>query len=368
MNEEKSFENLNYAKDKSIAQDRGEDFARRIQESIQQREKNGRWEGFEKEVYRLRAEVGSEWEGEALEPLLDRLHSIASYTINPYPLGEIFQRLNEEDYYLIRDGLITIGAEANAGKSSLLTCLSLELLQQNPQMCFLFYSLDDSDHLSGKRLLCQLEKRNLFKEKLIPDALHQEKKDILKRIAIKTQLNIDTVTWDVQKMKEIVGCKQIIIGVDYLQIIPNSTDKLQREFLNDTVKSFKEIQKELEADGCILFLLSQFNRDTKSTTYRYRETSEIENQSDVCLELFSKSQGREDSTTEGARVNEDPSRIIRVTKNKLGMKGKSWETEISTHGDFNFSPLSDQGYKGKQKKQHVSRSKFYWEDYGENRR
>jgi len=88
-----------------------------------------------------------------------------------------------------------------------------------------------------------------------------------------------------------------------------------------------------------LFLLSQLNRDTSSTTFRYRETSEIENQSDVCLDIYHLYTNEPNKDTRKKPLYNDPTRTIKVTKNKLGRKGREWRTEISD--SFNFTPLRD---------------------------
>src|SRR5271163_689844 len=97
--------------------------------------------------------------------LLDEMSEIVNFTVITYDVGDIFHLLNDKDYQLIRDGFITIGGEASAGKSSFLSSLSLEILRNNKDMAFLFYSLDDSKLLTGKRILSQILDKNYFLEK-----------------------------------------------------------------------------------------------------------------------------------------------------------------------------------------------------------
>jgi replicative DNA helicase len=125
---------------------------------------------------------------------------------------------------------------------------------------------------------------------------------------------------------------RIIIAIDYLQIMPTD-GQLLRESLNATVKELKEFQK---AMNCLLLLVSQLNRSTDSTTYRYRETSEIENQSDVCLDMF---HINEPGSKKPDYANQQ--REIKCSKNKIGPKGAVFRTSIDSH--FRFSRLVRQG-------------------------
>lgn len=330
-----------YSKKTSIEHDRSEDLYKRL-EPIFKKGIAGVNERTFGDIERIVTELKTDWTTEhVLVKLIDDIDRIASYTIKPYAVGDTFKELNDPDYSLIRDAIITIGAEANAGKSSILTALSLDILKHNRDTAFLFYSLDDSAYLSGKRILSQITGENQFKSSSFKLAmLEADIKHLLSRIVIKERLNMNTLEREAVKVKEICGCNKIIIGIDYLQIIPTPPDMIRREYYNDIVKELKEIHKRLEPDGCILFLLSQFNRDTESTTYRYRETSEIENQSDVCLDITGKLKKIKDPDTGKSKIipdMDDNTRRVKVSKNKLGKKGRKWKTEINAA--FNFTDL-----------------------------
>ncbi len=76
------------------------------------------------------------------------------------------------------------------------------------------------------------------------------------------------------------------------------------------------------------------NRDSQSDGYRYRETSEIENQSDVCIDIELPRIGNgKDKKSD----RETDNRIIRVKKNKMGKRGMTFHTTISRA--FNFKKL-----------------------------
>jgi len=268
-------------------------------------------------------------------PLMNKIDSI-NYKIELYKISDTFSILNKDDYSLIRNGFITIGGEASAGKTSFMTALSIDILSNNPDTCFLFYSLDDSMPMSGKRIFSQLNSKNLFRED-ISQHHTKGKEKLLNRIVIQDRIDINLLDRQAKAVKETTGCNKIIIGIDYLQIIAgldiSSFDK--RDYLNKTLKELKEYQKTLEKDaGCIMFVLSQFNRNTKSDTYRYRDTSEIENQSDVCIDL-----------TDIRETNDNKKCIeIKISKNKLGKRNLYFTSELTPH--FTFLKLN---YKDTQK-------------------
>ena len=268
-----------------------------------------------------------------------------NFTVNPYPLGDVYEILNRDEYWLIRDGFITIGGEAAAGKTSFLNDLAIDLLKHNTDTCYIFYTLDDSIHISGKRIISQLNKKNLFMggyDNHIHKTPHNE---ILKRIILREKINIIHLEREAEAAKKKTGCKKIIIGIDYLQAIPAPADYSgdRRQLFNDNLKALKEKQIAIqEAGGCILFCLSQMNRDSKSDGYRYRETSEIENQSDVCIDIelprTTQATGKDKRTVPDRETDK---RIIRVQKNKMGKRGMTFHTTISRA--FNFDKLTFEG-------------------------
>lgn len=264
-----------------------------------------------------------------------------NFIVNPYPLGNKYEILNRGGYDLIRDGFITIGGEASSGKTSFLNDLAIDILQHTPEACFLFYSLDDSIPITGKRIISQLNKENLFREKIDNHLKMKPHKNLLKRISIRDRITIDRLDREAERLKTITSCKKIIIGIDYLQAIPAPAayGGDRRQLFNDNLKALKEKQIAIQdAGGCILFCLSQMNRDTKADGYRYRETSEIENQSDVCFDIelprIAQGQGKEKRTVPDRETNK---RIIRIQKNKMGKRGMTFHTSITPA--FNFDKL-----------------------------
>jgi len=266
-----------------------------------------------------------------------------NYIVNPYPISNIFKILNKQEYCLIRDGFITIGGEASAGKTSFLTDLSIDLLMNNKDTAFLFYSLDDGSHISGKRILSQINKNNLFHTS-IEDKKHTSPYlHLLERIVIRESININFLIKEAEAVKKKTGCSKLIIGIDYLQAIPSDDGGDRRIFLNNYFMGLKEKQKTLEkAGGCIMFCLSQMNRDTNSGGYRYRDTSEIENKSDVCMDIELPKIVEKDEANKKKVIGDRGSdkRIITVMKNKMGKRGMTFTSTISTA--FNYSKLEYQ--------------------------
>jgi len=264
-----------------------------------------------------------------------------NYIVNPYQLGDIYAILNRPGYDLIRDGFITIGGEASSGKTSFVNDIAIDMLRHTPDACYLFYSLDDSVPITGKRILSQLNKENLFRETIDNNLKMKPHTSLLKRIAIRDRLNIARLEMEAERLKQITRCNKIIIGIDYLQAIPAPADYNgdRRQLFNDNLKALKEKQIAIQdAGGCVLFCLSQMNRDTKGDGYRYRETSEIENQSDVCIDIelprITLGSGKEKRTVPDRETDR---RIVRVQKNKMGKRGMTFETRITPA--FNFTTL-----------------------------
>jgi replicative DNA helicase len=272
---------------------------------------------------RLQAELNAAGTYKAPEPIsTPHLYSKTSRT---YQLSETFAGLNAGELDIVRDGLVTIGAEANTGKSSFITHLGIDILRHNPGTALLYYTLDDSKAMAARRIMSQLHGRNMRRD----TPTDQELRDaIANRIYLQDSINLRLIMRDAEIVMHSTRSDRIIIAIDYLQIMPTD-GQLLRESLNATVKELKEIQKSL---NCMMLIASRLNRNTDSTTYRYRETSEIENQSDVCLDMY--------HLTEPGSKKPDYSnsaRELRVSKNKMGQKGITLRTSIDSH--FRFSPL-----------------------------
>ena len=285
-------------------------------------------------------ESSLEWgEYSVFEPINERLEHIFAPTDPPYNPGPIFNDLNHIDLNLLLDNFIVLGAEANTGKTSFMTALALGLLENNPDMCALIYSLDDGGIMTDKRIVSQLVGESMLRAHGVPRSrLSGSQMEALSRIITRDTIDLKTIELDIAAAKRTTGKEKIYIGLDYLQIIPVSGDNgTKREGYNDALKTLKDLQKRLAPQGCIFVLLSQLNRDYKKESHdsksglmgRFRETSEVENQADVCLLMFPE--------------NDDPSgyddRRIKlvVIKNKKGMRGFWWTSQLVE--GHNFSRL-----------------------------
>lgn len=327
---------MKYAKMTTTEQDRSLDLYLRLGQYFKQGFMPN--DDFFSTVEMIVNELKTTWSDElVLTRLSDDLKQMQSYTIKTYE-SDIFAELNAKDYSVIRDGLIVVGGEANSGKSSFVSCMALDVMKHNKNIALLFYTLDDSAMITGKRILSQIYDKNMFYESDI-DA-HNE---LLDKIVLRDSIDINRIELEAQKVKELTHCDKVIIAIDYLQILPSPQNVIKREYLNDVLKTLKDIQKRL---NCIMILVSQLNRDSKSTTYRYRETSEVENQADVCLDII-------------AEKSDSDERKIKVTKNKLGRKGRVWTTKICE--SFNFTKLTQDNEVKTEKKNGKAGTFEYWE-------
>jgi len=329
---------MKYAIRTTPEQDRSLDLYLRLEQYIKQGYSSIK-DSLYTDVERMLAEVKTSWNDElVIMTFTDMIETIKGYTIKTYKTSDIFEPLNAHGYELIRNGLIVVGGEANSGKSSFVSCMALDVMKHNKNIALLFYTLDDSAMITGKRILSQIYDKNMFYESDI-DA-HNE---LLDKIVLRDSIDINRIELEAQKVKELTHCDKVIIAIDYLQILPSAPNVIKREYLNDVLKTLKDIQKRL---NCIMILVSQLNRDSKSTTYRYRETSEVENQADVCLDII-------------AEKSDSDERKIKVTKNKLGRKGRVWTTKICE--SFNFTKLTQDNEVKTEKKNGKAGTFEYWE-------
>ena len=264
----------------------------------------------------------------SLENLINVISNTKSYNLENTSFSEL------KDF--IKDSLITIGAETSVGKTSFASQLSLELLENNDDTILAFYSLDDSKIFLIKKMIMQLLHKNINKknynnfEKLINKYKDSSLKLLLSgRIAIFDKLNIYNLYSQLLKLKKNaenelnIKNPKIIVVIDYLQIIDYDSNNL-REGLNKTCSYLKDIQKQL---NCMMILLSQFNRSKENninTLIRYRETSEIENISDLCINLESISNQSSYNTK------------LYIVKNKAGERNKIFTSlrDIYTFNKF----------------------------------
>jgi replicative DNA helicase len=297
----------------------------------------GSREDLAKQLHHAITESSSEWgEYSVFEPISERLDHIFAPTAPAYNPGPIFKDLNHIDLNLLLDNLIVLGAEANTGKTSFMTALALGLLENNLDMCALIYSLDDGGIMTDKRIVSQLVGESMLRAHGVPRSrLSGSQMEVLSRIITRDTIDLKTINLDITAVKRVTGKEKIYIGLDYLQIIPVSGDNgAKREGYNDALKTLKDLQKRLAPQGCILVLLSQLNRDYKQESQesksalmgRFRETSEVENQADVCLLMF----------PENDNPSGDDDRRIKlvVIKNKKGMRGFWWTSQLVEGHNF----------------------------------
>lgn len=291
----------------------------------------GSQEDIAKQLHHAIIESSLEWgEYAVFEPVSERLDKIFAPTSPPYDPGPIFKDLNHIDLNLLSDNLIALGAEANTGKTSFMTALALGLLEHNQDMCALIYSLDDGGTMTDKRIVSQLVGESMLRAHGVPRSkLSGTQMEVLSRIITRDTIDLKTIELDIAAVKKATGNDKIFIGVDYLQIIPVSGDfGGKREGYNEALKFLKDLQKRMAPQGCILLLLSQLNRDYKQESQesksglmgRFRETSEVENQADVCLLMFPENDNP--SGYDDRRIK------LVVIKNKKGMRGFWWTSQL----------------------------------------
>ncbi len=254
-------------------------------------------------------------------------------TINIYPTVENSVFNDFHNLHFFRDAFITIGGNTSSGKTSLVTQMVRDLILANDNAICLFYSLDDGSFFGMRKTIQQFiayynETNHVIKKlpkytEPIHDHYIEDFEDKTNRIFMRD--SFEDIETDIETIKLMSGLDNpfIIIALDYLQIVPNTSDKENRNFYSEIIKYLKEVQqKEAHIGGCIFFMLSQLNRSGSNSSYAglnsYRESSEIENLSDIAINI--EYNNKDDSS--------NSSRELSIVKNKIGLK-KNYIAEVS---------------------------------------
>jgi replicative DNA helicase len=282
--------------------------------------------------------------------VFDELEKIKKFQIKTYAVSDTFQVFNRHDIQITRDALIVFGGERSSGKTSIVTHYAFDILTCNPDFSLIFFSLDDSEYISARRIISQGIRDNVIEGEFNAHDIH----NILKRIVItesdppSSEIKIkdkkisisDQMISIAEQVKKTTGTSRVIFIIDYLQYVKPSGE---RSDLNLIVKQFKMAQKKLAATGgCIMFLLSQLNRDRDSEN-RFRETSEIENVADVILTIrpsFIETQNPSTGKSRHVIDKADPRRFITIDKNKI-KPGLQSELHTVINNDFTFQTIID---------------------------
>ena len=218
--------------------------------------------------------------------------------------------------------LITIGARPAMGKSSFATNIMLNLLEQNKKC--LFFSLELSEWLLIKRLLCQVGEVDYHLLQM-PNEISKREKNVEKIMKTldklsKYDLTIYDEHFNVEDIKErIEQHKPEFVFIDYLQLLDVPNKKPRSESYEKVMRNLKQIARD---NNCIIFITSQLSRalesrcDKRPLLSDLRESGAIENISDVVMFIY-----RDDyynsCSDEDYAINKGTAEII-VAKNKYG--------------------------------------------------
>ena len=218
--------------------------------------------------------------------------------------------------------LITIGARPAMGKSSFATNIMLNLLEQNKKC--LFFSLELSEGLLIKRLLCQVGEVDYHLLQM-PNEISKREKNVEKIMKAidklsKYDLTIYDEHFNIEDIKEkIEQVKPEFVFIDYLQLLDVPAKKPRSESYEKVMRDLKQIARD---NNCIIFITSQLSRalesrcDKRPLLSDLRESGAIENISDVVMFIY-----RDDyynsCSDEDYAINKGTAEII-VAKNKYG--------------------------------------------------
>ncbi len=265
-------------------------------------------------------------------------------TINLYPTPSNSVFADFQNLHFFRDAFITIGGNTSSGKTSLVTQMVRDLIIANENALCLFYSLDDGSFFGMRKTIQQFLAyynemgHNILQLPKYTDPIHEKYIEGFEKQTNRIFMrdNFEDIETDIATIKLMSGLDNplLIIALDYLQIIPNETGKENRNFYSESVKYFKEIQqKETGLGGCIFLMLSQLNRSGSNSgnagLNSYRESSEIENLSDIAINIEYVS--KDDTSNTNREIN--------IVKNKIGFK-KGYIAEVSDGIITTLSPKS----------------------------
>ena len=252
-------------------------------------------------------------------------------------LEKLYENIFEEKPHVLQTGfkdldtilsgaenssLITIGARPAMGKSNFATSIMLNLLEQNKKC--LFFSLELSEGLLIKRLLCQVGEVDYHLLQM-PNEISKRAKSVekitesLDKLS-KYDLTIYDEHFNVEDIKErIEQHKPEFVFIDYLQLLDVPAKKPRSESYEKVMRDLKQIARD---NNCIIFITSQLSRalesrcDKRPLLSDLRESGAIENISDVVMFIY-----RDDyynsCSDEDYAINKGTAEII-VAKNKYG--------------------------------------------------
>lgn len=220
-----------------------------------------------------------------------------------------------------KGNLIVIGGRPAMGKTAFMTSILYHFLKQDKK-CLLF-SLKMSMSQYLKRLIAQVGEIELFSlnnNKILDDKNKEEIKTVLDIIS-SCDLSIFDDTYKIEEIfSRIETEKPEYVFIDYLQLLDTPRKKQRSEAITNTMLDLKKIAKE---NNCIVFINSQLSRalenrcDKRPLLSDLRESSDIENISDVVIFIYREEYYNRYSDDEDYALSKGESEII-VAKNTMG--------------------------------------------------
>ncbi len=293
--------------------------------------------------------------------------NIHDTTSNDYSISDTFElfRINR----LIRNGLITIGGFRSSTKTSFSIQLALDILKRNTDTVLMIYSLDDSRAFLKKKMIKQIinseqiEHCNTHNNEVYDyieqnEGIYKTIEQYNKRIYIFDDLDYKNDSIEIESISRHIESIQnkyikdnraeprIIVLIDYIQKIKHDKTNV-RDGLNSICSELKKIQIRY---NIMMLALSQLSYDGN-----YRETSEIENISDVMIKVFNKKKYLEHKNRAAnfdTILNETDKKTFFyfVEKNKAGISGMQYKAIINKNfmlSNFCECSTADLEYKAK---------------------
>lgn len=180
----------------------------------------------------------------------------------------------------IYNGLIVIGGLSNSGKTTFTIDMILDNISalsetERKDTYFIFYTLDDS-----------IEK--IYYKMIKMGHVRGVREWVENNVLCDDSLDYNMLSVMRQRISELIQQnKKVIVMIDYLQLIKVPDLKYKKDYIDRLVFELKSITKDF---NIAMYLLSQLSR-SKEGKYNYRESSEIENQAEICIDIEKQDDG-----------------------------------------------------------------------------
>lgn len=252
-----------------------------------------------------------------------------------------FTHVNHVANGLMAGSLFVLGGTPSAGKTTFVKQLVDQVATKNITSACLFVSFEQSlDELRVKTLsrLSGIENRDLLRGRLntetpgwkkVADAAEQYRKEAAHRVFIleaDSTVTVDRIRSAAMQVIERTHCQQLLIAVDYLQIVPGSQPGLDpRSRVDAVISDLKRLARELQATVLAITSVGRSSYDA-SHIGAFKESGNIEYTADLAGILIEDKKnaltGADPFPHKGAQTHNWKRIYLDILKNRNGEKAR----------------------------------------------